>query len=55
MTAATKIINAARTRHQTAAPHADPAIAPAPDLRQLTTTLDHINAELHDTSQPQSP
>lgn len=38
-------------------PHApeQPGVAPAPDLRQLSTALEHINAELHDAGQPQSP
>jgi len=70
MTAADQAIIAARAEHQATGPHAspptnpnqyagvvgyhDPATAPAPDLRPLRTTLQHINAELPDVSQPRS-
>lgn len=38
-----------------AAGYHDPATAPAPDLRQLTTALDHIHAELPDVNKPEFP
>jgi hypothetical protein len=71
LTAVHQVIDAARARHQAAGPHAspafhpsqhdgvagyrDPATAPAPDVRLLHTTLEHVNAELPDGLQPQSP
>jgi hypothetical protein len=71
LTAVHQVIDAARTYHQAAGPHASPAFhpsqhdgvagyhdpetAPAPDVRPLHTALEHINAELPDASQPQSP
>jgi hypothetical protein len=71
MTAADHAIIAARDEHQATGPYAspptdpnqyagvvgchDPATAPAPDLRPLRTALQHINAELSDARQPQSP
>ena len=71
MTAADQAITAARASHQGNGPQAipaadpnehngvigyhDPTTAPAPDLRPLHTTLEHINADLQDASQQESP
>jgi hypothetical protein len=71
MTSADQAIEAARSRHQANGPHAspatdpnqhegvvgyyDPADAPGPDLRPLSTALQHINSDLPNVSQPQSP
>ena len=71
LTGAHQVIDAAHGHHQAAGPHTspafdpnqhdgvagyrDPATAPAPDLRPLRTALGHINAELPDASQPESP
>jgi hypothetical protein len=71
MTAADQAMTAARARHQANGPQAspavdpnqhdgvvgyhDPAAAPAPDLRPLRTALEHINADLPDPTQQESP
>jgi hypothetical protein len=71
LTAASQVIDASHAHSQATGPHAspavdpsqhdgvagyrDPAAVPAPDLRPLRTALSHINAELPDASQPESP
>jgi hypothetical protein len=71
MTAADQAITAARAEYQPNDPQAiaaadpnehdgvsgdhDPATAPAPDLRPLHTALEHINADLSDAIQQESP